>query len=540
MEHFPLFMQSLHATAGNRHAGRWLQAKLKIGSPNDEFEQEADRVADQVMRMPDPALEASTASPAIRRKCADCAKEEQHAGHSLVQRKCAKCDEEARSTPAIQTRLENGASSGHAQEVDGIHIPQSGGTALPASLRDFFQPRMGHDLSHVRLHTDAEAANSAQALSALAYTAGHNIVFAAGQYAPENPAGKKLLAHELTHVIQQKGHAPAPAMVRRQPQQDPTLTVSGDAQRQSPSGGVPITGGVLTWNLQFRGVNLSVGGSGTTITITQPTDVLMDASFTPSAATAAQCPTISMIQIVKATTGGIPDAPHLLFIRDATSGGAADVSSSGSDTEPFYSAAPSSSGPGLVPDMSSALAGSATGRSAAATYSDAPFIRWDLIPPGQTAVREFEVAPICVETGQTFGSVKWGFTKTRAGVITLTGAQSGDVQTGTATTDFEQARQAFYSGFFQFTLPNFARGGSSLTRAHQLILDQVIASGAARKIVLVGANDASGGPENNASLSLERARAAEAYLVRHGIPAGIIEVQGHGVEARAASTLGRQ
>src|SRR5439155_15454735 len=77
------------------------------------------------------------------------------------------------------------------------------GQPLPTSVRAFFEPRFEHDFSQVRVHTDAHAAESAQAVQALAYTVGSDIVFGAGQYAPATTAGQRLLAHELTHVVQQ-------------------------------------------------------------------------------------------------------------------------------------------------------------------------------------------------------------------------------------------------------------------------------------------------------------------------------------------------
>jgi hypothetical protein len=86
-----------------------------------------------------------------------------------------------------------------------INAVRGGGQPLPESQRSFFEPRFGHDFSQVRVHTDAEAAEIAEALQARAFTVGHDIVFAAGQHAPETTAGETLLAHELTHVVQQKG-----------------------------------------------------------------------------------------------------------------------------------------------------------------------------------------------------------------------------------------------------------------------------------------------------------------------------------------------
>jgi hypothetical protein len=87
------------------------------------------------------------------------------------------------------------------------------GAPLDAGSRAFFEPRLGLDLSEVRVHDDAAAALSARALGALAYTAGRDIVFAAGRYATGTDAGRRLLAHELAHVVQQRG---GPAVVQRQ------------------------------------------------------------------------------------------------------------------------------------------------------------------------------------------------------------------------------------------------------------------------------------------------------------------------------------
>lgn len=78
---------------------------------------------------------------------------------------------------------------------------------MPESVRNYFEPRLGVDFSHVRMHTDSSAAESARAVNALAYTVGQDIVFGAGQYAPRTTTGQKLLAHELTHIAQQAMHS---------------------------------------------------------------------------------------------------------------------------------------------------------------------------------------------------------------------------------------------------------------------------------------------------------------------------------------------
>jgi hypothetical protein len=82
----------------------------------------------------------------------------------------------------------------------------TGGNALNEKDRTFFESRMGYDFSGVRIHADSNANASASSINALAYTHENNIVFGAGQYNPHTSEGKKLMAHELTHVVQQTGN----------------------------------------------------------------------------------------------------------------------------------------------------------------------------------------------------------------------------------------------------------------------------------------------------------------------------------------------
>lgn len=166
------------------------QAKLTIGKPDDAYEREADRVADQVMRMPN----ASPASAPIQRLCPECEDE--------VQRQPIEEEEEEEET--IQAKPAAGPSPAVTADVaGGVTRARSGGRPMSQVARSFFEPRFGHEFSAVRVHTDASAARSARAVNARAYTLGRNIVFGSGEYAPETDRGRTLLAHELTHVIQQ-------------------------------------------------------------------------------------------------------------------------------------------------------------------------------------------------------------------------------------------------------------------------------------------------------------------------------------------------
>jgi ribosomal protein L37E len=189
------------AAFGNQAKQRMLlagiQAKLAVSEPGDALEREADAKADEVLRMSDsvPAGGESGTGEHIQRKCAACGETTTH----LPQSKCAACEAEER-------RIDRKGDA--AAQAQGEPAPAPGaGTPLPAAVRSFFEPRFGHDLGRVRVHTDARSAASAQSLNALAYTRGHDIVFDSGQYAPATRSGMQLLAHELAHVVQQSAGA---------------------------------------------------------------------------------------------------------------------------------------------------------------------------------------------------------------------------------------------------------------------------------------------------------------------------------------------
>jgi hypothetical protein len=95
-----------------------------------------------------------------------------------------------------------------------VNALTGGGQPLPLSLRTFFEPRFGYDFSYVRVHTDEKAQRSARRVNAHAYTIGNHIVLGRGQLDSSTIEGRRLLAHELTHVIQQSnGPAPEPIPV---------------------------------------------------------------------------------------------------------------------------------------------------------------------------------------------------------------------------------------------------------------------------------------------------------------------------------------
>ena len=206
-----------------------IQTKLKIGQQGDKYEQEANRVAEQVMRMPEPVgnistgLTTSEQPPIIQRMCPECEEElnrkpisiqrlAQSTGHN-IQRQCNECDEELQRQPIEEEEeeelLQAKESTGHTPTVtpkiqNQIGSLRGGGQPLSEFDRSFFESRFGYDFSQVRVHSDSRAAESAHVLKARAYTIGSDIAFGFREYAPGTLTGRRLLAHELTHVVQQK------------------------------------------------------------------------------------------------------------------------------------------------------------------------------------------------------------------------------------------------------------------------------------------------------------------------------------------------
>jgi hypothetical protein len=169
-----------------RHSPLVIQKKLAMSEPGDPYEEEADRVADKVMRMPAPVVQRKTACP-------------KGAGPACR-------DEEEKETPI---RRKASARSSPVSDVPPIvhEVLQSPGEPLDMPMRAFFEPRFGHDFSRVRVHTDVTSSQAVQSINAIAFTVGNDIYLDRSQPHPSSLVGRFLLAHELSHVIQQRGAA---------------------------------------------------------------------------------------------------------------------------------------------------------------------------------------------------------------------------------------------------------------------------------------------------------------------------------------------
>ncbi len=213
-----------------------LQPKLNIGRPGDKYEREADRVAEQVMRMPGPGIQRQPT-------CPECMEDEEGAVRTkpvtdgitpLAREQIA--PQEEMEEEIIHAKGGGGTTpevtSGTESRIQSL---KRSGRPLPGSTRAFFEPRFGVDFSRVRLHNDAEAAYTARSVNARAFTIGRNVVFGAGQYSPETLEGKSLLAHELTHTIQQGGASPGHTFIPQTSSIPPDLQLFGDPD-EMPAG----------------------------------------------------------------------------------------------------------------------------------------------------------------------------------------------------------------------------------------------------------------------------------------------------------------
>ena len=174
-----------------------VQRKLSVGTPDDPLEQEADDMAGKVMRMPE---------------------------QNFIQRKCAHCEEEEKAqrkplSSFIQRKEAGGGTFASETVSNQINSSRGKGNKIDAASRSFMENRFGADFTAIKIHTDSEAIQMNRELNAKAFTLGNDIYFNEGQYQPGSDYGNHLLAHELTHTLQQ-----TPAIRRDPDERLPTGT----------------------------------------------------------------------------------------------------------------------------------------------------------------------------------------------------------------------------------------------------------------------------------------------------------------------------
>lgn len=224
-----------------------IQPKLTINSPGDKYEQEADAMAQKVMRMP---LNLNDFTPKTGLIGAS------------IQRKCASCKEEEKRKPIM--RKEAGGIEGMAVNnsfSSSLNTTKGAGFGLPKNTKKFMENAFSTDFSNVKIHNDSQANNLSQSINAKAFTHGNDMYFGAGQYSPNTYSGKSLLAHELTHTLQQIGN------IQRQPVNMPPQTVTS---------GMPNATNLqqLTGNLANPGFSASQSQAAIDLNSPDPTTVL--------------------------------------------------------------------------------------------------------------------------------------------------------------------------------------------------------------------------------------------------------------------------
>jgi hypothetical protein len=214
---------SLQRTLRNQAVTKLIQTKLRVGWFGDQCEQEADRVADQVMATPEPKDQQpiqhhSQEEDEIRGKSLAFAITPIVQRHETPEAEEKKGEKDEQKT-TVQTQPLQKAEKDEFEVNDDLENrlkrSKGGGSPIADEVRAFVEPRMQFDLSKVRVHQDNEAAQMTVELGARAFTHGQDIYFGTGQYAPDSIEGKRLLTHELTHVVQQGGGVVPPLAPQR-------------------------------------------------------------------------------------------------------------------------------------------------------------------------------------------------------------------------------------------------------------------------------------------------------------------------------------
>jgi len=199
--------------------------KLYVNNPADRYEQEADAMADRVMRMSASQAPAQHSQaligPSVQRKCAQCEEAEKEEG---IMRKAA--DEAGlQAPPSLAAKL--AANKG-------------GGSPLPGGTRRFMENAFSADFSRVSIHNDGEAAAMSQSIQAHAFTHGNDIYFNSGRYSPHTQQGQRLLAHELTHTLQQTGGIHRSTGTEAGSGGAPSATAGGTGTGTAGTGGISV------------------------------------------------------------------------------------------------------------------------------------------------------------------------------------------------------------------------------------------------------------------------------------------------------------
>ena len=222
-------LHEINHTLGNRVLGQFIQTKLNAGDES-EPEEKDNPFSSEMGPLPNRPPQEEETAPEKENEEPEAEVEPEAQPEAAAESEVSPPlppPEEPEEETVVQSKNISGAAPHPRSTEHYVNSIHGGGEPLTKAARDFFEPRFGRDFSEVRVHTDAGAATSAQDLNALAYTIDRNVVFGAGNYAPDSDDGKRLLAHELAHVVQQVGRSQKPKKLGLSDAREPAI------QRQS-------------------------------------------------------------------------------------------------------------------------------------------------------------------------------------------------------------------------------------------------------------------------------------------------------------------
>ncbi|ODG97272.1 hypothetical protein A4S05_14305 [Nostoc sp. KVJ20] len=484
------------------------QAKLTVGAPDDYYEQEADKVADQIMRMAKPQpidLPDTETQEEVQTKPLAAAIT------PLVQREAMPEEEEELQTKRSLQLATNGSFQTGDNFETRLNSSESGGSPLPDTVRSFMEPRFGADFSQVRVHTGNEAVQMNRDLNAQAFTHKQNIFFGAGK----SPGNDALTAHELTHVVQQTGAAQR-KLIQRAINPTYDLTHGTFEVNATPNGAsLPIT---IRFKPKTTAPYSNQIGLIQIVRLTNATGTNVEPQSLPAARGA------SLRTTADATTGVEGGYFTDVLHNDAPAhGGTGTNAPAGSALPAQYPfgndpAQPNPATPGLSRPSSSGASGATIGYKRSDDPSDIKAAELTDAPGGAGEFNfDFQTVAKGEDTMTTYGALHWGF-QIRAGKVENDQASAQEGQSATFDAALEKHRDFYVHEpvifYFDFDSDQLS---SSETGKIDTFLDYLRRFPDVNVTPEGFADRRGGASQHNLDLSLRRAEAVGAALRAKGV-----------------------
>ncbi|MEH1921378.1 eCIS core domain-containing protein [Nostoc sp.] len=485
------------------------QAKLTVGAPDDYYEQEADKVADQIMRMAQPepiGLQNTQTQDQVQTKPLAAAIT------PLVQREAMPEEEEELQTKRSLQLSTNGSFQTEDNFETRLNSSESGGSPLPDTVRSYMEPRFGADFSQVRVHTGNESVQMNRDLNAQAFTHQQNIFFGAGK----SPGNDALTAHELTHVVQQTGAAQRKLLIQRAINPTYDLTHGTFEVNATPNGAsLPIT---IRFKPKTTAPYSNQIGLIQIVRLTNATGTNVEPQSLPAARGA------SLRTTADATTGVEGGYFTDVLHNDAPAHGGTGTNAPGGSALPAQypfgndPAQPNPATPGLSRPSSSGASGATIGYKRSDDPTDIKAAELTDAPGGAGEFNfDFQTVARGEDTMTTYGALHWGF-QIRAGKVENDQASAQDGQSATFDAALEKHRDFYVHEpvifYFDFDSDQL---NSSETGKIDTFLDYLRRFPDV-KVTPEGFADRRGGAsQHNLDLSLRRAQAVGAALRAKGV-----------------------